>query len=198
MLETGHSSQTKQWCTPSCVLPLCRTTLCSLQQCLIWFEWRLRERIVLPVDLLLLLDLLKNSLNCLTICNTSITIWLVACLCLQTYFCNSTVKEWKTTLSTSVKYNLRGSRLGSRNSWWGWLHMPRVSSINSNISPKEVVISQDTAGKIHHQSYYPFSLTWFVVHGHTNLKLPCEMIIDGTLLASWTIWKVGDGIYHKV
>lgn len=69
VLETGHSSQTKQWCTPSCVLPLCRTTLCSLQQCLIWFEWRLRERIVLPVDLLLLLDLLKNSLNCLTICN---------------------------------------------------------------------------------------------------------------------------------
>lgn len=39
------------------------------------------------------------------------------------------------------------------------LHMSLVSTINSNVSPKEVVTSQDTAGKIHHQSCSRSSLT---------------------------------------
>lgn len=166
MLETGRSSQTKQWCTPSCVLPLCRTTLCSLQQCLIWFEWRLRERIVLPVDLLLLLDLLKNSLNCLT--NTSITIWLVVCLCL------------KLTSATVLWKSGKQHYLHLWNTIWEVVALVHVIlGVVDSICHESVALIQIFPPK---RSSFPKILQGKYIINHTTLLVWLDLLFTGTLI----------------
>lgn len=99
------------------------------------------------------------------------------------------------SICTREKLHERFCHSGSRTSGHGRLHMPWVSTINSNISPKEVFISQDTAGSVHHQSCNPASLTCLTVHRNTNLKLPCEAITAWALLASWAIRKARNGFH---
>lgn len=55
-----------------------------------------------------------------------------------------------------------------------WFHMLQVNRalIHILFPLKQVIISQDTVGKLHHQLCNSSRLAWFAVHRHANLNFP--------------------------
>lgn len=118
----------------------------------------------------------QNPTKILLDCVTIMMHWGIDWACVINRF---TLKCGKPTLPQSHTWQPLGvciretspekSCCGSRNSVRGWLHAPRVGAINSDISHKEVFISQDGAGgntsSIMQSCWSSSSLTGRIVDG---------------------------------